>query len=280
MPQWHSSAGPIQTKRVYKLLSSLRSLANTKYSKRGVIGGSEHTVSIISIGLGRQQAESPESIAILGLLAEVGDQFAYSLTRENLTAVEAALKVAIKKAEKLVPVDDQRVTPAEQAANIREQARQRDTGAAKAATEEQARQRAWAPILAKVGKADALIIATLKEDTSEPQSDYSGNKAVRRVAIGVRFGAREDFAQIKTAAERFLTSIGEAGLISQLESHRDNYSRGTGNYISDHGWDGAGSGWRFDTVKLPLSPTTMYYSPCEDGLPPLVLPTPRVGRTL
>ena len=44
---------------------------------------------------------------------------------------------------------------------------------------------------------------------------------------------------------------------------RDNYSMGKGNYLSDHGWDGAGTGWVVKSYALPAK----WASLTEDAIP-------------
>ena len=106
----------------------------------------------------------------------------------------------------------------------------------------------------KPSNAQALIIAELKEDTSEPQSDCYGSKTVRRVAIGWRTGKREDFRQLRRAAAGYAPTAHLGPDAKYLDywgnerkiEHRDNYSMGGGNWlgIDQH------SGWHVRSYDL------------------------------
>jgi hypothetical protein len=106
-------------------------------------------------------------------------------------------------------------------------------------------------------------------------SDYISSRTVLTVAIGWRFGKREDFAQLRAAAVRFLRSGATfegqcrgrhygAGTcnhdqttahpypitpseaeVEKVTEHRDNYSMGAGNYLSTFGSARGGTGWVF-----------------------------------
>jgi hypothetical protein len=250
--KWSSTAGPIQTKRVLTALGTLRARAFTTVERHGVIGVKEYTLDRLVLGFGTGHERTPGTDAILAIYNRLGETFNWSITRDNVKAIETAITAALSEVEPHVPVEDSRKTPEQDAEERHDRAAQAAANAQAEAIRQAERDTSWAPILAKAGRANALVVAELKRDTSDPMSDYSANTTERRVAIGVRHGKREDFRQIRTAAERFLRAIGEEATVSKLTEHRDNHSMGRGNYVSDHGWDGAGSGWTFTTWALPL----------------------------
>jgi hypothetical protein len=265
--KWSSSAGPIQTKRVLNALRKLHDRAFTTIEKCGVIGVNEYAIErrVFRYGTGDERTAGTD--AILAIYERVGEHFDWSITRDTVKAIESAVAAALVEAKLHVAIEDGRTTPAQAAEASRQRAADTEAKARAAAIDQAKRDAAWAPILATAGRADALVVAELMRDTSDPMSDYCGNTTVRRVAIGVRYGRREDFRQIRTAADRFLRAIGESATIAKLTEHRDNHSMGRGNYVSDHGWDGAGSGWTFKTWSLPLSSYSTRQL-LEDMMPP------------
>jgi hypothetical protein len=81
------------------------------------------------------------------------------------------------------------------------------------------------------------------------------------VAIGWRFTAREDFRALHAAAAAFpeTAHLGTPG----EDEHRDNYSMGAGNYLSDHGGAHSGTGWVVRSAGLPCR----WVSLTEDAIP-------------
>lgn len=72
----------------------------------------------------------------------------------------------------------------------------------------------------------ALITAEWKEDNSDLQSDYVDSRTALTVAIGWRFGKREDFKQLRAAAETFLNS----GRTFEAQCVGRHYGSGTCNH--------------------------------------------------
>jgi hypothetical protein len=116
----------------------------------------------------------------------------------------------------------------------------------------------WQVICAKApAGVSHAILAELNEDTSDLMSDYFANRTVRVVAIGWRYGRREDFAQLRAAAASFAPT---ADLDADGAEHRDNWSMGKGNYL---GTGNSGSGWTVRSWALDHSPQAVV----EDALP-------------
>ena len=267
--------GPIQAKKVRAALRSLDWEAKTFEEVLGVIGGDESRHVMTSLFT---PPRPPERVAAL---AEALDAIATTyptITRENYRDVIAAVEAATAGLAKSRPVNDLRRTPEE------ETERAATVKAATAIQEVQQAERtdAWDAIKAKAPTgAHAVIVAVAKVDNSDTQTDYFSNTAERTVAIGWRFSKREDFRALHAAAASFPETAhladedtlrawaegwgGSADYIAEhAGEHRDNYSMGAGNYLSDHGWDGAGSGWIVRSQDLAWG----YHSQViEDALP-------------
>lgn len=250
MEKWRNvDAGPRQVKDLQTAISHLSREGATHDELSGVVGGAEHTTTYwVPIGGGMR----PE---VLALDEAIREKYGYEVTRKNVRAIVADYEAALPEAAKSRKVVDSRRT-AEEDAEIRAKVAEHEAGW-------QAQRDDQAVLLKQVmakapANAQALIVAQLMEDTSEPQTDYFANKTTRSVAIGFRTGKREDFRQLHAAAAQFPETAE-----TTFEERRDNYSMGKGNYLSDHGWDGAGSGW---VVKSYTFPATWAHL-TEDAVP-------------
>lgn len=177
----------------------------------------------------------------------LGDRFDWTVRPSNYRELVEAVDGAVVEAKATRRVDDKRLTPEEDAnrkAIVEARGREiRERREREEALMGQVRDRAPAG-------AEAVIVAELQKDTSDTMTDYFANESLRRVAIGYRFGKREDFAQLRRAAAAFEpTSHLGPGQQSDIE-HRDNYSMGAGNYLSDHGAANWGSGWVVKSYPL------------------------------
>jgi hypothetical protein len=165
------------------------------------------------------------------------------VTVKNLPNFVSAATQALAVLQQQRPVRDKRIT-------LEEHATREQRSADAFAHEEQRRlaaEAAWKRISALQPKnAEALIVAELLEDTSDPMSDYFGHKLVRRVAIGWRGGTREDFRQLRAAAARFPETAHLGTGDAKDVEHRETYSMGQGNYLGT----GRHSGWRVRSYEL------------------------------
>ena len=230
--RWGASAdlGPIQVKKVNKAFSALHSEGKTYTELTGVVGGETHEWALTDV-MGPVRPEVAEAHR------ELGERFGWTVTRANHKDVIEAAARAAEAAKASRPVVDKRITP-EQDAENRALMEARDRERQERAEREAALMsevRAKAP-----AGAEAVVVAELQEDTSDPMTDYFANKTTRRVAIGYRYGQREDFAQLRQVAALFPDT---AHLAAKETERRDNYSMGAGNYLSDHGSANFGSGW-------------------------------------
>lgn len=188
--------GPRQLDALKDAARKLQAMSSQTREIWGVRGVSEQ-VSIVSVLFaGKATWNKPASA-----LAEIVGKFP-TLTRANVRDVTAALeaKAAELAKDPEFPTEDKRISPEEHA--------QRQAQAiARAKAEEDARkveQSANADIEDKrPPSAAALIVAELDEDQSDSMSDYHGSETIRRCAIGWRMSCREDFKQLRRAAQGF-----------------------------------------------------------------------------
>ena len=265
--KWQNSdAGPRQVKDLQQAIGKLRSEGQARDELMGVIGGEEHRYTTI----GMMGPVRPEVAALEDAIKE---RYALQVTRANVRAIIADYEAALPEARKSRPVDDQRRTP-EQDAELKAAQAARDA-------EYQAKQDAANAVLNQVkakapAGAKALIVAEYRVDNSDVMTDYFDSRTTRTVAIGFRSSSREDFRALRAAAAQFpetahmasddtLKAWGEANgtrIWFDLE-HRDNYSMGGGNYLSDHGSDRSGTGWIVRSAAL----TSSYTHLTEDAIP-------------
>lgn len=186
--------GPIQSKAFNRAVSKLTGLRTAYRDLGGVVGGKEYS-SIISQPFGGTTNLDP-----INRLAEIGERYNWTLSRDNIREATQAVEDAYAGALQSLPVHDNRRTPEQEAARV-EESRKHDTAreAAQAATKAN-----HAAILAKrPPNAEALIVAELDEDKSDSMTDYFAHDTTRHVAIGWRTGGREDFKQLRRAAAGF-----------------------------------------------------------------------------
>ena len=267
--KWRNvSAGPRQVKDANRAISALRSEGQSHVEITGVIGGREWRTRLMSMfGAVRPEvAELDEAIRA---------KYGYEITRDNVRAIIADYEAALAEARKSTPVEDNRRS-AEEDAELQARMAERD---AAVQAQEDARSAALSAILAKApAGAKALIYAEQCQDESDPMTDYFHSATVRTVAIGWRFSSREDFRALRAAAGQFaetahmasdetLSAWHEARGFRQHHQdtleHRDNHSMGAGNYLSDHGWAGSGSGWLVKSADLPCK----WVHLTEDAIP-------------
>lgn len=244
----NEDAGPRQVKDLSRAIGKLRGEGQARDELYGVTGGKESR----STTIGMCEAMRPEVAALDGA---IGERYGWTVTRATVRAIIAGYEAALPEARKSRPVVDNRRSPDEEAERL----------AASAArdAEYKAQRDAEAAILETVmAKApagvQALIVAEYHVDDSDIMTDYFNSKTVRTVAIGFRTGSREDFRQLHAAAAAFAETSAIA-----FEEFRENYSMGSGNYLSDHGSARSGSGWVVRSRTLPCS----YVDLTEDATP-------------
>jgi len=238
--KWQNiSAGPRQVKDLQKAMGALQWEGKNHDEITGVAGGEERRSTFAGMC-------EPVRDEVTALDEAIRARYGHQITRENVRAIVADYEAALPEARKSRPVIDSRRS-ADEAAELVAKMAVRDA-------ERQALQAAQGALLEQVkakapATAKALIYAEYHEDTSDPMTDHFGSRVTRTVAIGFRTGSREDFRQLRAAAGQFpetahLASDGAA-------EHRENYSMGGGNFLSDHGSSDSGTGWVVKSRDLP-----------------------------
>lgn len=194
MGQWKSTAGPRQTKAVEKAILELSRHGQSHVELYGVIGQPE-TESRSTYW----SPLSPTRQDAFDALEDVGEKYAWTITRDNHHAIVEDLEAA-KAALAPLPVSDNRHTPEEEA--------ERKQRAAERDAEHHARQNKSEEIAEEIARrrppwADAAIIAEMEIDDCDSMTDYFATKTDRKVLIGWRRGKREDFRQLRRAAAQF-----------------------------------------------------------------------------
>ena len=249
MDKWtNADAGPRQIKDLNKVMSALHGEGKTRDELSGVIGGKEHTAALMSL-------MGPVRPEVLALDEAIRVKYDYTITRQNIRAIIADYAAALPEARTSRPVDDNRRS-AEEDAEITARMAAQD---AEVKAQRDAANAILNQVMAKKpAGAKALIIAEYHVDASDVMTDYFASHTRRTVAIGWRYSSREDFKALHTAARQFSETAG-----TDFTEHRDNHSMGAGNYLSDHGWAGAGTGWLIKSRDLPCT----YLSLSGDALP-------------
>jgi hypothetical protein len=230
MSEWTAeNLGPRQAKAVNEAMGSFSSESRTYTEITGVHGlpETERRSSYAMFG-GIGGGTNPMAGE---LVDKIIAQFQGKVTGQNYREVIAAYEEATRTLAANRPVKDTRITLEEHEAR---QARMRSENEERERKTAAARE-CWAKLDAKrPAWAHALIVAEDRENTSDLCSDYHGHKTVRRVAIGWRSGAREDFRQLRAAAVAFGLAYDD-----DKYEHRDNYSMGEGNWLGEYrhgGW--------------------------------------------
>lgn len=86
--------------------------------------------------------------------------------------------------------------------------------------------------------AKAIIVARLKQDDSDPMTDYFASHTVRTVIIGISTHTRDLFSEMRKCAAHFPHTSHLAEPDARYE-HREKYSMGAGYYLGEskyYGW--------------------------------------------
>lgn len=94
-------------------------------------------------------------------------------------------------------------------------------------------------MLRRITPADvqAVIVAELHEDDSDPITDYFGCRNVRTVILDFSYKTREDFAEMRCAAAHFPDTAYLAEYNREYE-HREKYSMGHGYWLGENYYSG------------------------------------------
>jgi len=113
--------------------------------------------------------------------------------------------------------------------------------------------------------AQALIIARLKQDESDSQTDYFASRTTRTVILGFSKHKRDIFSEMRKYAPNF---EGTAYLAEYNEDyeHREKYSMGAGYYLGESKY----RGWIIEKEPIYNRESTIkefsYVAGCPDGI--------------
>lgn len=85
--------------------------------------------------------------------------------------------------------------------------------------------------------AKAIIVARLKEDNSDPLTDYIASKIVRTVILGFSTHTRDLFSEMRKYASNFPDTAYLAKKKVEYE-HREKYSMGAGYFLGESNYEG------------------------------------------
>ena len=103
-----------------------------------------------------------------------------------------------------------------------------------------------------------MVIAELVADDCDSQTDYFGQKQLRRVVIGFTKSSRSLFSSMRKEAATFEPTKHLAVKNRELE-HREDYSGGGGLFLKD-GWQHA-SGWSVRIQRVEWGIGVSEFSP-------------------
>ena len=93
--------------------------------------------------------------------------------------------------------------------------------------------------------AKAVIVARLKQDESDSQSDYFASRTTRTVILGFSTHKRDIFSEMRKHASNFEETAYLAEYNADYE-HREKYSMGAGYYLGESKY----SGWIIEKVSM------------------------------
>ena len=93
--------------------------------------------------------------------------------------------------------------------------------------------------------AQAVIVARLKQDESDSQTDYFASRTTRTVILGFSTHKRDIFSEMRKHASNFEETVYLAEYNEDYE-HREKYSMGAGYYLGESKY----SGWIIE--KCPI----------------------------
>ncbi len=235
-----SDLGPRQAKAIKQAIGKLRAENNTFGRRTGVIGTDNDHTSYLYAPLGGAPTTRTD---VQDAEWEIYKKYNKTITPKNYKDIIEDMTEALNELKQNRPVVDERITKEEDEEN-RQKIALRDMEYKKIQDQRQ-QMRDELLKLAPSG-AHSVVVAELTKDASDPMTDYFASHTEKTVAIGFRYGQREDFKQLQECAKGFLSEEDYA----KITEHRDNYSMGRGNYLSDHGWGGSGSGWIIRSYPL------------------------------
>ena len=113
--------------------------------------------------------------------------------------------------------------------------------------------------------AQAVIVARLKQDESDSQSDYFASRTTRTVILGFSTHKRDIFSEMRKHASNFEETAYLAEYNEDYE-HREKYSMGAGYYLGESKYHG----WIIEKVSMysreGMIKEFAYIAGCEDNI--------------
>jgi hypothetical protein len=162
------------------------------------------------------------------------------------------------------PADQSQAVTAEEAARLlalasgaQEAARQAE---ADRIAEGQRQEAAGHLMLALLGDAPAVLVADLREDQSDSQTDYHGHRTVRRVIVGKLTSDRVSFKAWKAACAAHPDPAIQA--LATGTEHRENWSMGGGYFLTAAGGH-RDAGWCARSERKPAGGWSKAWDVCR-----------------
>jgi hypothetical protein len=234
--KWQNSSanpcGPIQAKRFNSAWGKLRWENNTFTELTGIVGVSERSSTLTAMCIGGGGEERSD---VAAAKARIGEQFAWTITRENVNAVLAMIDAELVKLQANRPVKDKREQPDEAARRAAEYEKTR----AEQAKREKQQSDAFVSLYGSgqsvtVQPGQMAVTARVCYDNSDLMSDYFD----RHASLSQRFALLVVPKQAETERlARLAVSKYPQLAALPFEWHTEKYSMGHGNYLEDGGFE-------------------------------------------
>lgn len=229
--QWHKAAASAITK-VTRTFNQRRQLG-------GTLGVDEHEclVSIFSFG-----ADQDQNTVAIEQYNKLGEQFSWTITRDNAEAIAEAFKAALPACVEAIPVEDNRKTPDERAEQAERYEKQHAENQAKA-SEKAARVE---QIAAKLRKQYPNAISAGKSSHARAAANF---KQILQ-AMGLRASVTsESYSMGNSVNAKVLTPDLTPAQREEIESLRHSFTYGTFDAMTDcSGYDHSDHGEAWELV--------------------------------
>ena len=228
--QWKNlNAGKIQVKRFNDAFRKLNSEHNTRVELYGITGVDEHSSCMIEI-CGRNVR--PEVAAAQD---RIGQLFNFTLTSKNAADVVTEIEAAIPALVASRPVDDNRRTPDQDAAQKAEFAENQR----KQADDEKQKRQVFDSLYGSgqaltIPAGSVVVTASLKYDNSDLMSDYFDTHATLSPDYVLLIARKQ--AETESLA-RQAVSLFEILRGHEFSWHTEKYSLGHGNYLQSKAFE-------------------------------------------
>ena len=228
MRKWqNTNAGPIQCKRFNDAWSKLKWENNTYVELTGVIGQSERR-SILALMGGSRNRED-----VAAAQETIGARFGWTVTKENVNEITAAISTAIETVQQNRPVEDNRTTPtaeAERREKYTQMAAEQKERATKTAAAFIAHYGSSEKVTAQPGQ--MIVTAQICFDNSDMMTDYFDRHASLSQSFALLIVSKQ--AETERLARRG-SEVSPLLSAAEFDWHTEKYSMGHGNYLESKG---------------------------------------------